>query len=240
MSCCSCSSLLLLKQLFFPVSCRCQKHVFPQFESAPLLKCLILDGVASVAKKKKPYHDHGDSLVWDGSSVTGPSGCCLSTLSFLQNCHTVRIKHAPSCCVRPRLNFGHFLTGGGNGTGQYATFVWPARAHTRVPQMTHMPSLNQLVVSKSMLVASSACRSLVTEKKRTPHLGPPPLKSARPFSRRRIGPFSGTGNTPCFFFSGEVLLLLQNILHEAAGFPYQEKGAKQRPGFYTELALRPP
>ena len=36
------------------------------------------------------------------------------------------------------------LNGGGDGTGGNATFVWQARAHTHVTQMTHMPSLKPL------------------------------------------------------------------------------------------------
>ena len=38
------------------------------------------------------------------------------------------------------------------------------------------PQTTLFVVSKSRLIASSARHSLVTEKKRTPHLGPPHLK----------------------------------------------------------------
>ena len=51
----------------------------------------------------------------------------------------------------------------------------------RATQMT-----TSFAVSKSRLIASSLCHPLVTEKKRTPPLGCPPLKTAQIFLRRRV------------------------------------------------------
>ena len=70
------------------------------------------------------------------------------------------------------------LNGGGTERGD-ATFVWQERVQTRATQMTHMPiPQTTLFVAVKIIgsMASTARHLLVTEKKRTPRLGPPHLK----------------------------------------------------------------
>ena len=78
--------------------------------------------------------------------------------------------------------------GTGERNGGYATFVWQEGAQTRPPPPhthTHtqkkkntdaFPQTTLLVLSKLRLIASSARHLLLTEKQRTPHLGPPHLE----------------------------------------------------------------
>ena len=71
------------------------------------------------------------------------------------------------------------LNGGGTERGVCDICVARACADARQTNDTNpFPQTTLFVVLKSRLITSSARHSLVTEKKRTPHLGPPPFKSA--------------------------------------------------------------
>ena len=83
------------------------------------------------------------------------------------------------------------------GCGPYI-YVARACADARHANDTRsFPQTPLFALSKSRLIASWARHLLVTEKKRTPHLGPPPFKGARKRTQRLAfwvrGPAGGVG-----------------------------------------------
>ena len=67
---------------------------------------------------------------------------------------------------------------GGERNGGYATFVWQARAHTRVTQMTHMPSLKPLCLLCQNQGSLRHWRVICLSQRKTyPPFRSPPFKS---------------------------------------------------------------
>ena len=93
------------------------------------------------------------------------------------------LNFAPNIALNFPLYFGHFL-GGGNMTGGMRHLCGKSvRRHAPHKWHNAFPQTTLCVVWKSRHIASSARHVPVTEKKRTPHLGPPPFKSPRKILR---------------------------------------------------------
>ena len=101
-----------------------------------------------------------------------------------QRCHFVCVPKVSQRFFRALPN------GGGTERGVCGIYVARACADARHTNDAHaFPQTTLFVVSKPRLIASSARHLLATKKKRTPHLGPPPIKSSQ--SLRFFLRFSG-------------------------------------------------